>query len=225
MALPFIHTEASFMLDIIKDVQKGDAVPASFQRPYVWGHQDIIDLWTSILKGYPIGTFLMWRPADPVNHGLSHLGPIQIEPKSNPKIILDGQNRLVTLAWSMTDVDKVPKGQYPGSDIFTGPDRLVADPHRKCVRFASPDEISGMVMPLHRLFNGLSAFYREAWSSDDDDAAMEWIETLGDSMRQARSVSVLLNRCTREEAKEAFLHISRAGVPMSEEDFSRAINA
>lgn len=218
-----IETEASFMLDIMRDVKSGAAVPASFQRPFVWGAQDVEALWTSILRGYPLGAFLLWRPKDGIIHSRSTLGPIPLDPSKRASIILDGQNRLVTIAWSMTNPDETVADNLPGSNVFRSGKTLVLDPHERRARFVSPEEISGMIMPVHHLFGTLSAFLRTAWRSDDDNEAMDWLDRAGERLRTARIVRTTIVGATTEEAREAFLHVARAGVPMSRSDFDAAM--
>lgn len=218
-----IETEASFMLDIVKDVQKGRAAPAAFQRPFVWTAADVEALWTSILRGYPLGAFLLWRPKGGMVHSRPTLGPIPLQPDDRAALILDGQNRLVTIAWSMTDPDAdLPEG-LPGGELFRVGRTLVLDPYERRARFVDFDQVHGMMMPIHHLFGTISPFIRKAWRSDDDNEAMEWLDDQGYRLRSARIVRTTIDGATPEQAREAFLHIARAGVPMSQADFDAAV--
>ena len=218
-----IETEASFMLDIVRDVQKGRAAPAAFQRPFVWTADDVEALWTSILRGYPLGAFLLWRPAGGIVHARPTLGPIPLTPDDRTALVLDGQNRLVTIAWSMTAPDaEVPDG-LPGGELFRAGRTLVLDPYERRVHFVDADRVQGMMMPIHHLFDTTMPFIRKAWRSDDDDVHMEWIDDVGYRLRGARIVRTTIDGATPAQAREAFLHIARAGVPMSQADFDAAV--
>lgn len=48
---------------ILEKINKDYFLPA-IQRDYVWEENQIINLFDSILKGYPIGTFLFWKVTD-----------------------------------------------------------------------------------------------------------------------------------------------------------------
>lgn len=220
-----IQTEATFLLNLIKDIQQGRAVPANFQRPYVWKEEDVIALWHSIINGYPLGAFLWWQPADKRPHGKPTLGPLEISPDSSPDIILDGQNRLVTIAWSMTNTNGLADKGYPGSDIFLKDRELVLDPYRKTVRFMDRKDVRDFLMPVHCIFDNVDTnrFFRQKWKEESDDRHMEWIEEVGYALRDARVVKTTILNATAEQAKEAFLHIARVGVPMTEEDFNQAL--
>lgn len=220
-----IDTSALFMMDLLHDITAGRAAPAAFQRPFVWTREDVEAMWTSIIRGYPLGAFLLWRPLDGGAHGRQTLGPIPLATDRRSALILDGQNRLVTIAWSMTDPNEDILADAPGRDVFLGDDglRLMLDPETRLARFIHPDDAHRLAMPIHMLFGRISAFQREAWRNDGDDEIMEWIDKVGYRLREARIVKTTIENATPEEAKEAFLHISRAGVPMSQADFETAL--
>src|SRR3546814_11336670 len=102
-----IRQESSFLLQLTERVKAGRAVPAAFQRPYVWSEKDIVALWTSIIKGYPLGAFLFWQPPGKAitEYAQADLGPISLHIMQRPDVILDGQTRHLTLARSMTPSD------------------------------------------------------------------------------------------------------------------------
>lgn len=218
-----IETEANFMLDIVRDVQKGRAAPAAFQRPFVWTAHDVEALWTSILRGYPLGAFLLWRPKGGIVHSRPTLGPIPLQPDDRAALILDGQNRLVTIAWSMTAPDADVPEDLPGSDIFRAGRHLVMDPYEKRAHFVDADEVHGMMMPIHMLFDSIWPFTRKAWKSDEDDDHIQWLDDMGYRLRGARIVRTTIDGATPEQARDAFLHIARAGVPMDQADFDAAV--
>ena len=87
-----------FLSDVLKDVARGDLIPAPMQRPYVWSAEDVEAFCASVQRGFPIGSFLCWMPQDldmsmaPLNR----LGPIKGEmgQGGQPRgMILDGGNR------------------------------------------------------------------------------------------------------------------------------------
>lgn len=211
------------MMDIIEDVRRGRTIPAAFQRPYVWTAADIEALWKSILMGYPIGALLLWQPRDRTVPGKRMLGPIQADSDDRCTIILDGQNRLVTIAWSLTPGDVRVDPAAPGYDIWRSGKTLTADPYTRTVRFVDDAEIKGMMMPVHNLTGTFNTFLRRNWVSEEDDVHAEWLDHLGSRQREARIIKATIERATPEEAREAFLHISRAGVPMSAADFDAAM--
>ena len=220
-----IETESLFLMDMIAKVQKNRLAPARFQRPYVWSKEDVIAFWTSIIKRYPMGSVLLWNPVEPGHHKAPALGPIALDSEDDADLILDGQNRLVTLAWSMTPPDAPIPENAAGEGIFRTGETLVLDPYVKTVRFMPNNEIDGMIMPVHFLFEGFNTFMRKTWQSEADDEAMVWIDSIGYCMREARIIVTTMLHATADEAREAFLHIARAGVPMRQEDFDAVLSS
>lgn len=99
----------------------------AIQRDFVWDEKQIINLFDSILKDYPIGTFLFWKVTE-VNAGLyEYYRFIQnynnkekyndnkvkgIKTKQNIISILDGQQRLTSLLIGLNGSYAKEKTQY-----------------------------------------------------------------------------------------------------------------
>ncbi|MFI5901266.1 DUF262 domain-containing protein [Streptomyces cyaneofuscatus] len=69
-----------------------------FQRDFRWTRADVARLFDSIVKGYPVGSLLLWvRPA---SKGKIHLGQLEIDaPQSDGAFwVVDGQQRVTSLA-------------------------------------------------------------------------------------------------------------------------------
>lgn len=47
--------------DLIDDVTSGKLILPAMQRNFVWSEEKIADLFDSLLRGYPMGTFLFWQ--------------------------------------------------------------------------------------------------------------------------------------------------------------------
>ena len=84
---------------LIEEIKKGQIKIPQFQRNFVWTIQKSAGLIDSILKGYPIGTFIFWRTKDRLR-SIRNLGGRQLpEPEEGETIdyVLDGQQRLTSL--------------------------------------------------------------------------------------------------------------------------------
>jgi hypothetical protein len=80
--------------DLINDIQKEQLILPEFQRGYVWKRPAVRSFITSLYRGYPTGSFLIWKTPDP--------GKVrkQDEPDTDKKffeLILDGQQRLTSV--------------------------------------------------------------------------------------------------------------------------------
>jgi Protein of unknown function DUF262 len=84
--------------DLITLAWRGLIRVPHFQRDFRWGTQDVIRLFDSIVKGYPIGNLLLWeRRAD---SGIITLGALEIEAsvEGDSFWVVDGQQRITSLA-------------------------------------------------------------------------------------------------------------------------------
>jgi len=85
--------------DLISEIETGQVKIPQFQRKFVWGIKASAKLLDSIIKGYPIGTFIYWRTNERLRV-IRDIGNITLlEPKEGEYInyVLDGQQRLTSL--------------------------------------------------------------------------------------------------------------------------------
>lgn len=237
------RTEQSFEFlgNLVRKVGEGRLVPAAFQRQYVWTRRDVEEMWESIDSHDPLGAILLWQPDDDETASRlsrSSLGPVKVTPDRHTALILDGQNRLVSLAWSMYDPETV-EPDTPGSSVWQDPDGqilvadAVTDPSRPRVAFMPRSDVRGLMMPVWMLFDN-SAFnthIRDNWDTDDAEAVrigtpmVDWLSRLQEAARQARVVVSTIWGGDVAEARRRFLRIARVGVPMSAEDFDTITTA
>lgn len=91
---------------LISDIEKGQIKIPQFQRNFVWHLQKSADLIDSIIKGYPIGTFIFWRTKERLRT-IRDIGNVQLpEPKEGEFVdfVLDGQQRLTSLYASIKGI-------------------------------------------------------------------------------------------------------------------------
>lgn len=85
--------------DYLADVDKSKITIPEFQRNFVWSKSNMIKLVSSLLKGYPIGSFLLMENTQ--GYANNPVQGIEINPKLTDLkkclLILDGQQRTTTL--------------------------------------------------------------------------------------------------------------------------------
>ena len=85
--------------DLINEIQKGIIKIPKFQREFVWSIDKTAKLLDSILKGYPIGTFILWQTDERIND-IKNVGNLEIpDTPDGTKVqyVLDGQQRITSL--------------------------------------------------------------------------------------------------------------------------------
>jgi hypothetical protein len=84
---------------LFSDIDSGVIKIPKFQRDFVWTKDQTARLIDSIIKGYPIGTFIFWQTQDELRH-FKEIGNITLPSTpvgSTVKYVLDGQQRITSL--------------------------------------------------------------------------------------------------------------------------------
>lgn len=84
---------------LITNINNGYIKIPKFQRDFVWSINDSADLLDSIIKGYPIGTFILWKTRERMG-SVKELGSADLPPTPEGdfvQYVLDGQQRLASL--------------------------------------------------------------------------------------------------------------------------------
>lgn len=96
--------------ETLQRIQKGELILPAIQREYVWKPKQVVALFDSIMRGYPIGGFLSWKVDPEITEKFRFYGFIkdysEFDNRHNPTLdlapttvtaILDGQQRLTSL--------------------------------------------------------------------------------------------------------------------------------
>lgn len=84
---------------LISDIEQGYLKIPKFQRDFVWKVDQAASLIDSVLKGYPIGTFILWKTREELRH-YKEIGKAKLPevPKGDAvTYVLDGQQRITAL--------------------------------------------------------------------------------------------------------------------------------
>ena len=84
---------------LISEIEKGQIKIPQFQRDFVWTIQKSAGLIDSIIKGYPIGTFIFWKTKDRLRSVRDIGSQVLPYPEAGESVdyVLDGQQRLTSL--------------------------------------------------------------------------------------------------------------------------------
>lgn len=84
---------------LMGDIERGLIKIPQFQRDFVWTKDKSARLLDSILRGYPIGTFILWKTKDRLRE-VRNIGEAQLPDTPDGdyvQYVLDGQQRLTSL--------------------------------------------------------------------------------------------------------------------------------
>jgi hypothetical protein len=85
--------------NLINDIKAGQIKIPQFQRDFVWSIQKSAALTDSIVKGYPVGTFIFWATKERLRH-VRDIGSEALPPTKDGETasyVLDGQQRITSL--------------------------------------------------------------------------------------------------------------------------------
>jgi hypothetical protein len=84
---------------LFTDIDTGRIKVPMFQRDFVWTNEQTAKLIDSIIKGFPIGSFIFWQTRDGLRH-IKNIGNVSLPdvPRGEPALyVLDGQQRITSL--------------------------------------------------------------------------------------------------------------------------------
>ena len=84
---------------LLSDIKRGQIKIPQFQREFVWSVQKSAMLIDSIVKGYPVGTFIFWATKERLRH-VRNIGSETLPPPKDGETaayVLDGQQRITSL--------------------------------------------------------------------------------------------------------------------------------
>jgi hypothetical protein len=104
MQLPEPQTKT--FANLLSAIEQGQIKIPQFQRDFVWTRQRSAGLIDSVIKGYPIGTFIFWRTREQLR-SVRNIGNQSLpEPQTGEFVdyVLDGQQRLTSLFASLRGI-------------------------------------------------------------------------------------------------------------------------
>ena len=142
--------------DLISEIQKGQIKVPKFQRNFVWSLDKTAKLLDSILKAYPIGTFILWETNERLND-IKNIGNLElpaIPDDIKVQYVLDGQQRITSLyaAYLGAKIQKEGEKKITDySEIYVDLDGDVENNDDQIVISEKPEE--GTFITLHEVLN------------------------------------------------------------------------
>ncbi|GAB3653718.1 hypothetical protein GCM10027589_12030 [Actinocorallia lasiicapitis] len=219
-----VRPEIQLIEQVLRPLEKGDLRIPEFQRPFVWRSEQILDLFDSIERGYPIGTLLFWE-TDRRVPSLSRIGDLPAPPhpqEGRASYVLDGHQRLTALFSTLRRPTDAPSSREP-QDWRWWPYRVLGEeakegnPYRHWKQ-AGPPPLNYLPMRVVMSTINFLRYAREL----QDGAPANW--DVGRLINEAEAVShrimsyklsvVRLVGGELEDAVEVFSRVNSTGQPM-----------
>ncbi len=104
-----IKPEREYLREVVAKLQNETYAIPAFQRDFVWGKSQVLDLFDSISKGYPIGSIILWKPMSDDTLPIKDVVTEEISEASKAGYyILDGRQRTTTFYGCVSDIEGKP---------------------------------------------------------------------------------------------------------------------
>ena len=198
--------------DLISEIQKGIIKIPKFQRDFVWSIDKTAKLLDSILKGYPIGTFILWQTDERIND-IKNVGNLEIP--STPdgtkvQYVLDGQQRITSLyaAFLGAKIQKVGEKKITDySDIVVNLDTDIGENGDQVI---SAEPTGEKYLSLNTVLN-FSYSTAKSLSNKFNEDELEIINSYSTAFKTYEFSTVVLRKEDIDSAIEVFTRINTGG--------------
>ena len=219
-----VVSEVVFLGKLVDRVAAGTIRVPRFQRPFVWKQSDVYALLDSVLRGFPIGSILVWDTEVAIET-TGRVGPINIGSAREGLVsyLIDGQQRVSTLVGTLrltedadSTVDQVDWRVY--CDLET----------RKFLR-APRGGLKPQHFPVRCLLNtaGFFAACRRIEShTGDKPLSRRWLDEadrLASAFRDYQLPLIHIREADLDSAVTVFARLNRRGRKMAADEMVSAL--
>lgn len=206
--------------DLVERVRRGLVRVPRFQRGLKWKSSDVVELFDSLYRGYPIGSLLFYKRAAKADR--LPLGPLIIEAPETSESwwVVDGQQRVTTLTVCLTrpmPIPTRPNKQDPYVLFFDAENQKFEPPP------ASARIPSSWVPVPHLLDATQLTEWVYAWQHRDDEALRRVVFDAGARIREYAIPLYLIETEDSNVAEEIFYRINQAGEPLEWPEVHKAL--
>ncbi len=188
----------------------------NFQRKFVWGKQQTAKLIDSIIKGFPIGTFIFWKTKEELRH-YRNIGNVELPktPKGESVLyVLDGQQRITSLYAARKGLIYAKEGEsgergeidYKDISISLAPD---PDADEEVVLTEPPENDS--YISVHELLKGDFTDWMEEYSKEE----LKKIEVYKKRLTGYDFSTIVMPEYPLDIACEVFTRINTGGTELT----------
>lgn len=195
---------------LMSDIEKGITKIPQFQRDFVWTKEKSAKLLDSILKGYPIGTFIFWKTKEELR-ALRNLGGLDLPttPEGDYiQYVLDGQQRLTSLFASLKGLQiKREDFEDDFSEFYID---LEAQEDDQIILTHQPDLNKNQFIKMHSLLYGKIKEF-----TTYSEPLQDRIQLYKDRINAYQFSGILIKEAPIEVATEIFTRLNVSGKPLS----------
>ena len=216
--------EVVFLGNLVERVAAGKIRVPRFQRAFVWRQTDLRDLLDSVLRGFPIGSILVWETERAIESS-PRIGPVEISPPPSGSVgyLLDGQQRVSTLVGTL----RLPNGV--GSIVDQVDWRIYCDLDSQEFLTIPADKVEPRHFPVRSLLDTagfISACRRIEVEISDASVAQRWLneaDRLASAFRDYQLPLIRIREADLDSAVTVFARLNRKGRRMAADEMVSAL--
>ena len=216
--------EVVFLGKLVERIAAGKIRVPRFQRAFVWKQTDLHALLDSVLRGFPIGSILVWDTEETIET-TERVGPVEVEarPAGLVGYLLDGQQRVSTFVGTL----RLPDDAEPIVDQVDWCVYCDLD-SREFLR-APAGGVGPQHFPVRSLLNtaGFFAACRRIESEvDNRSRAQQWLDEadrLASAFRDYQLPLIHIREADLDSAVTVFARLNRTGRKMTADEMVSAL--
>ncbi len=205
--------------DLLREVSSGRLRVPPFQRPLRWRAKNVIELFDSAYRGYPIGDLLFTQQAGPDQEISFGTRRVHAEARPDAWYIVDGQQRVTAFAGALLHPDARPSG-----DIHAIWFDLGAETFHWLPAGAEPGDFW---VPVRALADAREL--HRWWSSwpqrIEHEELVERLYEVSKSIREYQIPVYVLQGAPEDAVREVFQRVNSRGTQMTEAEVFNALHA
>lgn len=206
-----IRPEREYLREIVSKISSNTYAIPAFQRDFVWKKNQILDLFDSISKGYPIGSIILWKPKG------SDLPPVKdvtteeiSEVSPSDYYILDGRQRCTAFYGCVMEWDDKPfhfQLYYDvESDIFLYPSKRKRKDNLYPV---------SSIYDTFKMLGLMQEIMQGNMPADKKNLHIAKLKEINTILQTYEIGEIIIENCTLEESSVVFSRINSKGTDIS----------
>ncbi len=196
---------------LIHDIEIGTIKIPQFQREFVWSKQQSANLLDSIIKGYPIGTFILWKTKERLRT-VRNIGKISLPDAAEGDFVsyvLDGQQRMTSLYAGIKGV-KIVRDEEKEEDYSLIYVDLEAQDDEAIVITDVDEKVDGTYIKVTELIKGGLSL-----ATKYDSKYHEKLDAYANRFKTYAFSTITVNEAPLDVATEIFTRINIGGKSLS----------
>lgn len=202
--------------DLMLEITLGRLRIPTFQRRLAWDRSDARKLVDSLYRGYPVGTLLFWQTSAPADQWRWGALEIRADERQDAWLVVDGQQRLVSLARVLLTSDTQSEDFALYFDLDSS--EFVFPPSQGAV-----EEDASRWLPLNRVLDSEKLFewlYEKEPSKERRERALQ----LGKRLREYDIPAYIVRSESEGTLREIFGRLNSMGKRLEASEVFDALN-